>query len=274
MVNLMTHWGEGFKRYHPGVSFEVEGKGSGTAPVALTAGTATFGPMSRKMKPGESDAFSKIKGYAPTELPVAIDMLAIFVHKDNPIESLSLEQLDSLFSKNRKRNGPAVATWGDLGLTGAWANRPISLYGRNAASGTYGFFKELVLNNGDFKNEVKEQPGSSAVVQGVASDLSGIGYSGIGYRTPDVKVLPLVNDRIDAVVEATPENAYRGKYPLARFLYLYVAHNPKQPLDPLRAAFLRYVYSRQGQEDVLKDGFLSLPALVAQRSLKVVDLGD
>jgi phosphate transport system substrate-binding protein len=273
MVNLMTHWGDGFKKYYPGISFEVEGKGSATAPVALAAGQATFGPMSRAMKSQEIDAFEKAKGFKPVPLATSIDMLAIFVHKDNPLTSLTLPQLDAVFSKGRKAGHEKdVRTWGDLGLTGEWAGKPISLYGRNAASGTYGFLKEAVLKNGDYKDTVKEQPGSSAVVQGVASDRFGIGYSGIGYRTADVKVLALARAEGGTPVEATPENAYTGKYPLARFLYLYVSHDPAAQLDPLRAEFLRYVFSKQGQQDVIKDGFLPVPAAVATRNLKSVGL--
>src|SRR5208282_6559867 len=122
----------------------------------------------------------------------SIDMLAVYVHKDNPIKGLTLQQVDAIFSKTRKGGASKdVHTWGDLGLTGEWASKPIALYGRNSASGTYGFFKEHVLKNGDYKDEVKEQPGSSSVVQGIASDKFAIGYSGIGYKTADVKAAPL-----------------------------------------------------------------------------------
>ncbi|HKQ63007.1 MAG TPA: PstS family phosphate ABC transporter substrate-binding protein [Candidatus Polarisedimenticolaceae bacterium] len=265
MNNEMTLWAEGFKRFYPNVKIETEGKGSSTAPPALEAGTAHFGPMSRTMKAEEVDQFEKKYGYKPTGVKTSIDMLAVYVHKDNPIQCLSLEQIDAVFSKTR-RGGAAqdAPTWGDLGLGGEWKSKPISLYGRNSASGTYGYFKEHALFKGDFKDSVKEQPGSSAVVQAVASDRYAIGYSGIGYKTADVRAVPLTLKTGGTCVEADVKHAYTGDYPLARFLYIYVNKAPAQALDPLRAEFLRYVLSQQGQEAVVKDGYYPLTARLAQ----------
>jgi phosphate transport system substrate-binding protein len=271
MNNLMALWTEGFKQFYPGVVTEMEGKGSGTAPTALIAGTANFGPMSREMKSSEIDEFEKKFGYAPTALRTSIDMLAVYVHKDNPIKGLTLQQVDAIFSKTRKGGHSSdIRTWGELGLTGEWANKPISLYGRNSASGTYGFFKENALFKGDFKDSVKEQPGSSTVVQGVASDRYGIGYSGIGYKTADVKAVALAVGQNESPVEATPENAYSGDYPLSRFLYLYVNYKPGSQLEPLRREFIRYVFSKAGQEAVVKDGYFPITARIVQDDLKSV----
>ncbi len=265
MNNEMTLWAEGFLRFYPNVQIEIEGKGSSTAPVAVINGTAQFGPMSREMKGAEIDAFEKRYGYKPTALPTSIDMLAVYVHKDNPIRGLTLQQVDAIFSKTRKGGfAKDIRTWGDLGLTGDWANKPISLYGRNSASGTYGFFKENALFGGDYKDEVKEQPGSSSVVQGVASDKYAIGYSGIGYKTADVLAVPLASDAKSDMVAAAAENAYTGEYPLARFLYLYMNYKPGSNLDPLRREFVRYIFSRQGQEDVVKDGYYPVTAEIAR----------
>ena len=271
MNNLMTLWQEGFKKYYPGVTVEVEGKGSTTAPPALISGAAAFGPMSRPMKEKEIDDFEKAFGYKPTAIATSIDMLAVFVHKDNPIASLTMEQLDAVFSKTRKLGAAKDAvTWGDLGLTGEWATKPVSLYGRNSASGTYGFFKEHVLGKGDFKDTVKEQPGSSSVVQGVASDKYGIGYSGIGYVTADVRPVPVASDAKSKPVTPGPAVAYTGEYALSRILYLYVNYKPQSQLDPLRREFLKYVLSRQGQEDVSKDGYYPLTAKMAAEALEKV----
>jgi phosphate transport system substrate-binding protein len=268
MNNLITLWGEGFRAHYPNVNIEMEGKGSSTAPPALTEGTATFGPMSRAMKSAEIDAFEKKYGYKPTALATSIDMLAVFVHKDNPIKGLTLQQVDAIFSKTRKGGHEKdVVTWGDAGLTGEWANKPISLYGRNSASGTYGYFKEHALFKGDYKDTVKEQPGSSSVVQGVASDKYAIGYSGIGYVTADVRPVPLAADAKSPFVEAAPANAYSGDYSLSRFLYLYVNYQPGTPLDPLRREFIRYVFSRQGQEVVVKDGYFPVTQAIATKAL-------
>jgi len=236
MNNIMALWGEGFKKMYPSVKIEVEGKGSSTAMPALIEGTADFGPMSRDLKEKEITEFEGKFGYKPVALPTSIDMLAVFVHKDNPLESLSLEQVDAIFSANRKAGGAKdITKWGDLGVKGEWAAKPISLYGRNAASGTYGFFKEFVLQNGDFKTSVKEQPGSSAVIQGIAKDKYAIGYSGIGYRTADVKALPIAKEKGKAI-PAEADYAYSGEYPLTRFLYVALNHKPGSKLDPLRGA--------------------------------------
>jgi phosphate transport system substrate-binding protein len=266
--NLMTLWAEGFRAIYPNVNVQIEGKGSSTAPPALIEGTAQLGPMSRPMKSDEIDKFEKKYGYKPTEIKVAIDALAVFVHKDNPIKGLTMTQLDSIFSSTYKRGGKPVSTWGEVGLEGAWAQRPMSLYGRNSASGTYGLFKEQALNKGDYKDTVKEQPGSSSVVQGVASDLGGIGYSGIGYITSGVKPLGLAEKA--QMYEPTLENCLSGDYPLARFLYLYVNKKPNEPLDQLTQEFVKYVLSRAGQEVVVKDGYYPLPATLAGETVALL----
>ena len=273
MNNLVALWAEGFKKFYPSVREAVEGKGSASAPPALTEGTCTFGPMSRDMKPSEVDAFKEKHGYPPVMVPAAIDMLAVFVHKDNPLAGLSLQQVDAIFSKNRTGGAKdEIRTWGDLGLEGEGKDKPISLYGRNATSGTYGYFKEHALFKGDFKPTVKEQPGSSAVVQAVASDRFAMGYSGIGYRTADVRAVPLAAKTGAPFVEAEPKFAYSGEYPLSRFLYLGVNHKPGTTLDPLRREFLRYVLSASGQGDVKKDGYLPVTAAVAKRALSSVGI--
>jgi phosphate transport system substrate-binding protein len=273
MNNEMTYWAESFAKFYPNVKVEIEGKGSATAPAALIEGSAHFGPMSRSMKEKEIDDFEKKFGYKPTAIATSIDMLAVYVHKDNPLASLTLQQVDAIFSKTRKGGAEKeIVTWGDLGLTGEWAAKPISLYGRNAASGTYGYFKEHALFKGDFKDSVKEQPGSSAVVQGVATDKYGIGYSGIGYKTADVHAVALGKDGKSKLVEATPENAYRGEYSLSRYLLIYVNLKPGTELDPLRREFLRFVLSKEGQMDVLKDGYYPLTHKLVEAQLAKIGL--
>ncbi|MFN0130392.1 MAG: PstS family phosphate ABC transporter substrate-binding protein [Verrucomicrobiales bacterium] len=260
--NLMTFWAEGFKKAYPNVNIQIEGKGSATAPPALIEGTAQLGPMSREMKKEELDAFEKKFGYKPTEVKVAIDALAVFVHKDNPIKGLSMQQVDSIFSSTFKAGGKDVTAWDQVGLA-PWAGKALSLYGRNSASGTYAYFKEVALKKGDFKSTVKEQPGSSAVVQGISADQYGIGYSGIGYVTSSVRALPLSEKPNGKLVEATYENCLSGDYPLARFLYIYINKKPGAPMDKLTAEFLKFVVSKAGQEIVVKDGYFPIPAKVA-----------
>jgi phosphate transport system substrate-binding protein len=266
--NLMTYWAEGFKKKYPNVNLQIEGKGSSTAPPALTAGTAQLGPMSREMKETEIEGFQKKYGYKPTRIGVALDSLAVFVNKDNPVKSLSLDQVDAIFSKTRKSGHAEITTWGQVGVTGKLAGKPISLYGRNSASGTYGYFKEHALKKGDFKNTVKEQPGSASVVEGVARDITGIGYSGIGYATSGVRAVPLsVKDGAPASA-ATYQNVLSGKYPMSRMLYIYVAKQPGKPLPKLTEEFLRYVLSKEGQQIVVKDGYDPLPSKLVDSQLK------
>jgi len=268
MNNLMTLWGEGFARYYPNVRLQVEGKGSSTAPPALIEATAQFGPMSRRMKAKEIDKFVKAFGYEPTSFGTSLDALAVYTNKDNPIEGLTLQQCDAIFSKTRLGGSPQdIDTWGDAGLDGSWQNRPISLYGRNSASGTYGYFKKKALFKGDYKDTVKEQPGSASVVQGVTEDRYGIGYSGIGYMTSGVRAVPLAKKPGMPYYEATVQNVEAGKYPLARFLYLYVNKVPGKELDPLVREFIRFIFSREGQEIVVKDGYMPLSFEVVQKEL-------
>jgi len=268
MNNLMTLWAEAFLKMYPNVKVQVEGKGSSTAPPALIAGTSQFGPMSRAMRATEVDQFEAKYGYKPTQLRTSYDALAVYVNKDNPIAKMTMAQVDAVFSKTRRLGARQnVTTWGQLGLPGDWANRPISLYGRNSASGTYGFFKEHALGNGDYKDQVKEQPGSASVVQGVTEDRFGIGYSGIGYRTSGVKVVPLVGKDGTTTSDGRYEDVKAGKYPLNRFLYLYINRAPGKPLDPVVKEFCRLIFTKEGQEVVIKDGYLPLPAEVAKQEL-------
>ncbi|RUO80791.1 phosphate-binding protein [Idiomarina tyrosinivorans] len=271
LANLMTFWGEEFKRLYPSVNMQIQAAGSSTAPPALTEGTSNFGPMSREMKSKEIEAFEKRHGYKPTAIRVAIDALAVFVHKDNPIKGLTIPEVDAIFSATRKCGATdPVNRWGQLGMDGAWKNRDLQLYGRNSVSGTYGYFKEVALCDGDFRSSVNEQPGSASVVQSVSASLNGIGYSGIGYKTSSVKVVPLARAEGQPFVHATPENALSGEYPLARFLYIYVNKHPNKPLAPAEQEFIKMVLSKSGQKIVKKDGYIPLPkALVEQELAKL-----
>lgn len=272
LANMMTFWAEEFKRTYPNVNIQIQAAGSSTAPPALTEATSNLGPMSRKMKSKEIQAFEKRYGYKPTAVRVAIDALAVFVHKDNPIEGLRIDQVDAIFSSNRKCGADKnIDRWGDLGLADDWTGKDVQLYGRNSVSGTYGYFKTKALCKGDFKNTVNEQPGSASVVQSVSASLNGIGYSGIGYKTSGVRALPL-SKKDDNFVEANMENAVSGKYPLSRYLYVYVNKHPNKPLSPMEAEFLKMVLSKSGQKIVEKDGYIPLPAKVVMKEFKKLGL--
>jgi phosphate transport system substrate-binding protein len=270
--NLMTLWAEGFRKQYPNVKIQIEGKGSSTAPPALIEGTAQLGPMSRTMKNTEIDAFERKFRYKPTAIPVAIDALAIYVNKDNPVKGLTMAQLDAIFSKSRRwGHNENIQLWKQTGLNDDFGNSPISIYGRNSASGTYGFFKEQALKNGDYKDEVKEQPGSASVVQSVSEDEAGIGYSGIGYLTSNVRAVPLAEKDGMPFKKANQHNAANGSYPLWRHLYLYVNKTPNTPLDPIIGEFIKFIYSKDGQHVVIKDGFFPLKAETIQKELKKLD---
>jgi phosphate transport system substrate-binding protein len=264
--NLMTLWAEGFQKEYPNVRIQIEGKGSSTAPPALISGTAQIGPMSREMKSSELDEFEKTFGYKPTPVRVAVDALAVYVNKDNPIEKLTLAQVDAIFSKTRTcGEAKSIDDWGTAGVS-SWNGKNISLYGRNSASGTYGYFKENALCKGDYKDSVKEQPGSASVVQGVTEDTYGIGYSGIGYKTSGVKALALSTDG-SAYYGTDASDVYAGNYPLARFLYLYINKAPNRDTDPLVREFIKFVLSQGGQEVVVKDGYLPIPSGIVTEEL-------
>lgn len=267
--NLMTLWAEEFQRSYPNVNVQIQGAGTSTAPPALVEGTSNVGPMSRAMRQSEIQAFEERHGYPPTLVPVAIDMLAVYVNRDNPIKGLTIPQIDAIFSATRRCGYEKdITRWGDLGMTGSWRNRDFTLYSRNAVSGTYGYFKQHALCDGDFRPSINEQPGSASVVQGVTESRNGIGYSGIGYRTSGVRVVPLARKEGDPFIEANAAAAASGEYPLARFLYVAINKHPNRPLPPLEREFLKMILSTQGQEVVVRDGYVPLPAVVAARELK------
>lgn len=267
LANMMTFWAEEFKRQYPNINIQIQAAGSSTAPPSLTEGTSQFGPMSRKMKSKEIEAFEKHYGYKPTAVRVAIDALAVFVNKDNPIKGLTIKQVDAIFSATQRCGADKnVTRWSDVGLTGSWAGKDVQLFGRNSVSGTYGYFKKKALCKGDYKNSVNEQPGSASVVQSVASSLNSIGYSGIGYKVAGVKAVPLAKKK-GPFIGASMENAITGKYPLSRFLYVYVNKHPNKPLSPLQSEFLKMLLSQQGQAIVKKDGYIPLPAKVINKEL-------
>lgn len=272
LAGLVALWAGAFTRHHPAVTVGVQASGSATAPPALVEGTADLGPMSRLMKDSEIAAFETRFGYPPTALPVAIDAVAVFVHRDNPLAAMSLRALDAVFSATRRcgRARP-VQRWGELGLTGSWSRRRLVAYGRNSASGTYGYFRSEVLCNGDFHTRVNELPGSASVVQAVAASLGAIGYSSLGYRSAGVRPLAIAADGGRPVAPSRIAAA-DGSYPLARFLYTYVNLPPGRPLPAIEAAFLAFVYSREGQRLVLREGYVPLPPAVVRRQRAVLGL--
>lgn len=257
--NLMALWGENFNRQYPGVNVQIQAAGSSTAPTALAAGAAQLGAMSRPMQAGERQLFADKYGYAPLAIPVAMDALVVMVNQDNPLTAIDSQQLDAVFSATRRCGATTVPEkWGDLQLKSAlWQQRALQRFGRNSASGTWGFFKQQALCGGDFRRDVSEYPGSAAVVQAVAATLNGIGYASIGFHISGVKTLAIARDGAAAVSPST-ENIRNGSYPYSRPLYIYVNKAPGKPLEPLTRAFLLQAISAQGQELVTRAGYLPL----------------
>ncbi|HFQ4955659.1 TPA: PstS family phosphate ABC transporter substrate-binding protein [Vibrio vulnificus] len=272
LAGMTTLWVEDFKALYPNINAQVQASGSSTAPPALTEQTAQFGPMSRPMRLREVEAFERTHGYKPTALRVAIDAIGIFVHQDNPVQGLNFPQLDAIFSATLRCGAEDfVSTWAQLGIDAEWAKRNFQLFGRNSVSGTYGYFKKHALCGGDFKSQVNEQPGSASVVQSVASTLSGIGYSGVGYRVAGVRLLPIAKQGNEFVYPSR-ENILTGDYPLSRYLYVYVNKHPSKALSPIEAEFIKFIYSAQGQALVEKDGYVSITEEFAKQELAKVGL--
>ena len=273
LYNGMVRWSNAFMALYPNVKIEVKGEGSVTATPALVDGSAQFGPMSRPMSNDEVHAFVDKFGYKAAHFRAAVDALAIYVNKDNPIRCLTVQQVNRIFSANRRAAfGGDISTWGQAGLTGDWATQPMVLYGRNTISGTYGFFKEMALLDGDFKPNLRQQSGSEEVVQHVANDKYAIGYSGIGYNAAGVRAVPLALADGAECYDTSPETTYAGKYPFARYLYVYLNKNPNEPLDPLRAEFIKYIQSKDGQTETERGGFYSITASDREQDQKMLGL--
>ncbi len=272
LANMMTFWAEEFKRTYPNVNVQIQAAGSSTAPPALTEATSNLGPMSRKMKSREIESFEERYGYKPTAVRVAIDALAVFVHKDNPIKGLRIDQVDAIFSSNRKCGALKDADrWADLGLTGDWAGKDIQLYGRNSVSGTYGYFKSKALCKGDFKKYRKRTTRFSVSCSICISITKW--YRLFRYWLPNVWCPCITfSEKGDDFIEANMENAIAGKYPLSRYLYVYVNKHPNKPLDPMTAEFLKMVLSKSGQKIVEKDGYIPLPNTVVEKEFAKLGL--
>ena len=255
--SLSSLWAERVQARHPEVLVQVRAIGSAAAPTALIQGTADIGPMSRPMSPSERQRFFQRYGYAPTAVPVAADEIAVFVHRDNPLARVKLAELDALFSSTRRCGYPRLLRdWRGVGAFDGLQPRPVSLYGRSAASGTHSIFRQKVLCGGDFAPAVNRLVGSSAIVNAVARDPNGIGYASAGFVDARVRAV--------RIVDGSDGRELR----LSRELLLYVNRPPTAALDSLVAAYLDLVLSREGQREVERAGYRPLPAPVV-RNLRV-----
>jgi phosphate transport system substrate-binding protein len=270
LATLISLWSEQFKTVYPHVKFQIQASGSATAPQALTQGTATIGPMSRALTATEISRFTQKYGYPPTTLIVAVDAIAVYVEKNNPLQSLTLQEVDALFSVTRFcGSSNKIDTWTDIGVTKFGENREVLLYGRNSASGTYDLFKKQVLCEGDFKATVNELPGSSSVVLSIASSVGGLGYAALGQFDENVKALS-ISTEIDGkndYIEPNTDNITSGRYPFSRYLYIVVNKPPDQQLPVLERAFLTFILSDEGQVMVNKNGYYSISKELRDKQL-------
>ena len=258
LAGLMAIWAQRFQELYPHVKFQIQASGSATASQALTQGTASIGPMSRLLTAQEIDAFTRVHGYEPTTFIVAIDAIAIYVERNNPIRGLTLREVDSLFSVTRFCGGEKdIEVWNDIGVTKFGESQNIQLYGRNSASGTYDLFKQIGLCNGDYSKRVNEMPSSASVVQSVASSVGGIGYAALGYKNANVKALGISINNSDFYLP-TPENLREKQYPFTRFLYIIANKPPDKPLGTLERTFLKFVLSDEGQSIVSENGYYAI----------------
>jgi len=287
MEQLTKSWLEVFQKHHPAVKYTMEAKASGTAGPALTEGTADVGPVAREMLPAEEDAFVKKYGYKPTAFRVATGSyrtpgkthaIVFYVNKDNPITKLSFAELDAIFSTTRKLGHPPVTTWGDLGLKGEWADKKVSLWGLIRPNGIAHYVQENVMKGGEFKNGINERttvgklPALDAIVQGIEKDRYGIGYSGFSNVTPNVKPVVLASDPKGPYFQGTFDEVVTHKYPLSRFVYIYVNKAPGKKVDPIVREYLSMILSKEGQQAVVQEGvFLPLPSEWVQKERMRLD---
>lgn len=274
MSQVASIWIEGFRQFHPNVEIENEIRGSANAVSSVISGEATFGLLSRSIHPQEVAAFEEKFGHAPTVLTPTFEPIAVYAQESNPINGLTLQQLDAIFSTTRLRGAQAEATtWGDLGLSGAWASRPITLQGRSSDTGSVVFFRDAVLAGGAYRRDMVEHRTNVDLVKGVAADPGAIGIAGRTYMLPGVKTIPLSLGEGKPYVDVHSVEAAQGQYPLIRPLQLVVNQAPGEELPALQSEFLKYVFSRLGQEDVLRAGFQPISAEPAQIALDAVGLG-
>jgi len=278
---LVTLWIAGFKKYYPNVDIKLPIEGSGAAGPVLTDGSTDFGLIAREMMTKEETPFDQKFGYKPFEIAIAggsyrtvafTDALTFFVNKSNPIEKLSFDQIDAIFSKTRNRGGKEITSWGQLGLIGDWADKPIHLIGVKEENGFEHFLRIRILGNGEWKDGIETRDTVFPLAGLVAADPYAIGYAGFGYLSDGVKTVALADKSSGPYYKGTFEEVESQKYPLSRVIYIYANRPPGKPLNPVLKEFIRYILSGEGQQAVVEDGiFLPLPHDYAARELKKLE---
>lgn len=291
MYPLMSRLTMEFQRRQPKVAIDVKGGGSTKAvaeflqpPLSKTgkvmlleerAGSFKMIATSRELFDAEVKEFVAQHGYEPTAVPVAVDAVALYVHKDNPVSGLTLDQVDAMFSTTRNRGyKTAITQWGQVGLTDGWEKAPIQLYGRDRKSGTRAFFQDHCLAGGEFMSGLHEDPGAASVILDLSRDQLGIGYSGLGLLSSSVRVIPLAEAAGTPYVTPSAATVADQTYPLRRVLYLYIDKAPNVPLPAAAQEFLTFIMTQEGQEAVTKAGFFPLPPGEAMKSAVALGLSS
>jgi phosphate transport system substrate-binding protein len=293
METLMSFWQEGFREFHPDVRFETKLMGTGTGMAGLYTGVADLALMGRDSTSSEIMAFEWVFRYKPLGIEVATGSLrvpgktfavAVFVHKGNPLSKLTLAQLDAIFGSEHLRGPSNIRTWGELGLTGDWKDKPIHPYGYDVETGTGWFFRRAVFKGSDKWNcdvrefaDVKRSDGTvvdagERILEALAEDRYGIAYSNLGFMNPQMKPIAVGSADGGPFYEATKDNLIQRKYPLTRAASIYVNREPGKNLDPKVQEFLRYILSKEGQQQVVREGdFLPLTPEVVREQLRKMD---
>jgi phosphate transport system substrate-binding protein len=258
-------WGSAYARIYPAALVNVVSKSSGAAIADMIASPGTIGMTSRALTAAERESYAKANGRPPLEFKVAIDAVAIFVFKDNPLPSISLPQLERIFGAAPK-GGAAIERWGQAGLTGDWADRAISCVGFPAGRGAYEIMRELVLSGGNFNADVAAEPVSTSVVQAVGVNPAAIGYASVYYQTARTRMLP-VQTASGALAQPTEADASSGKYPLSRYLYLHLGAAKDGGADAAGREFLRFVLSQEGQDAARAAGAFAIPPALAHEQV-------
>jgi phosphate transport system substrate-binding protein len=289
MQPLMLKLATAFRQVHRSAKVGVQGGGTEKALMQFLIGQAQIRrgdgyysghqissdvsllASSRRLTEEEFKDFRSRYGYDVTEIPIAMDAVAIYVNRENPIHGLTLEQVDAIFGADRKRGVQEdIATWEQLGLKERWAQQPIHLYGRDKQSGTRSFFKHAALLDGDLKGTIREEPGSATEILAISRDALALGYAGIEFQTSMVRAVPLAEKAGMPFVAPSAESAASGAYPLGRPLYLYVKKDPQEALAPVILEFLKFVNSREGQRTVAKAGAYPLPTAQVAKNLQTL----
>jgi phosphate transport system substrate-binding protein len=276
--NTMSHvaavWASGFRQFYPDVKISINVEGSREAVSSVASGQAHIGLLSRSITAEEVAAFQQQLKHPPQVLTPCLERMAIYVHKDNPIKGLTLQQIDAVFSADCKRGATQpIRTWGQLGFPGAWATQPVTAQGRNNDTGSQVFFQEAVLLGGKYREDLQGHPDNLELLNAIVADPRSIGFAGICYDNPNVRTVPVAIGPQGPFVAIDSPEADAGAYPLVRPLQLVVDHDPAKGQPAMQAEFIKYVFSSRGQEDVIKSGFQAIPAQPANIALDAVGLG-